>query len=369
MNHNNKRFRDGLLREFIFLSFLTLICGMTSFARSNTIDNEIHSILEQHKTRPFNGVILVAKADQILYENQLGHYGDPKLNNQFVIGSVSKQFCAVVILKLVDQGLIKLNAPIKKYLPETAAKSIGQVTIKQLLNHTSGISIENEPLRFQPGTQFQYSPTQGYYLLSRIAERVTNRDYTTFLSGLFHQASMPHTAFAESRNLSVEYKRYPHLVHGFKEVHHTINPTVQLDEGIDQPNGTWRHPGGGVISTAGDLLRWNIALHQKKSLLSLESYTDMNTSSAVRDNHRYGSVGYGFGLQILDSDGIVEMSHSGYIDGYMTTLIYYPKTQISLIILENIAWDVADVSRAFAVHDALRQLIRHRSAELKSATF
>jgi hypothetical protein len=80
--------------------------------------------------------------------------------------------------------------------------------------------------------------------------------------------------------------------------------------------------------------------------------------SSQREHPRYGKIGYGLGVQLLEKDGYREISHSGYIDGYASTLIYYPQSKISLVILENVSWNIADVIRVYKVHDDIRNIIR-----------
>lgn len=116
------------------------------------------------------------------------------------------------------------------------------------------------------------------------------------------------------------------------------------------------NPGGGIIATAHDLVIWNEMLHQGH-LLSIHNYKQMITPSSKREHPRYGKIGYGFGVQLLEKDGYHEISHSGYIDGYASTLIYYPQSKISVVILENVSWDITDVIRVYKVHDDIRNII------------
>ncbi len=342
-------------KKMIFLFALTLLLSVKVLA--SNFEHKITQAIHLKTERAFNGVVCIAKRDKILYQTARGGYGSPHINAQFLIGSIAKQMTAAIILMLVDQGLLDLNCPIMHYLPDLKEEWGAKVTTKHLLNHTSGITALDQPLAFVPGSQFRYSPTLAFYLLSQIAEKVSKEAYRTLLSNLFQKAHMNHSGLAFSRKVEELYKAFPHLIPGYKERESSISKAVLLDEGVDKEDGQWVHPGGGIISTAYDLLAWNLALHEGK-LLSPEMYEQMVRPSSRREHPRYGAVGYGLGVQLLGKGENLEISHSGYVDGYISTLLYYPQSKISVIILENVSWDVTDVERAFSTHDHIRQIVR-----------
>lgn len=321
--------------------------------------DKIDDLLNQSE-RKFNGCMLVAQNETLIYEKCRGSYGNPTVHNQFLIGSISKQFTSAIILQLVDEGLIDINQPIKKYLPELVDEWAEIVTIKQLLNHTSGVKKLGEPLEFQPGTQFKYSPTLAYYLCSQIAEKVTGSNFELLLNRLFMQANMKNTGIISHSDFYIAKQKHPYLINGFKENgDNTFHEVICLGEEEQKYNNTWI-AGGGIISTLEDLLKWNLKLH-KGNLIKDHSYKQMITSHAIRNHPRYGTIGYGLGLQLVN-ENILEISHSGYIDGFTSTLLYYPETEISVIILENISLHASDIKRAFRFHDNLRELIHFETA-------
>ena len=264
----------------------------------------------------------------------------------------------------MDRGLIRLEDPISLYLPELKQKWAKVVNIKQLLNHTSGIVSLNEPLAFKPGVWFKYSPSVTYYLLSRVAEKVSGEKYETVLKNLFYKTNMKNSAMASSRSTRELYEKNPNLIHGYKEQGDTVLSVASLNEGIDLKNNKWIHPGGGVISSAHDLLNWNLALHRGR-LLSKKTYRQMIAPQTKRDHARYGEIGYGFGVQVVEKDSPLEISHSGYVDGYVSTLIYYPVQQVSVVVLENISWDISNVRRVFSIHDQIREVVLSRLVKEK----
>lgn len=171
---------------------------------------KIGAYLQAHHThRQFEGAALVANDGKIVYEGAFGlanaDWGiQNDLDTRFRLGSITKQFTAMLVLLLVQEGKLELDAPVVRYLPDFAAASGAQVTIHQLLSHTSGIPRVAErprwreelqqhfsvaefvarfctgPLEFEPGTGFCHNNT-GYYLLGAVVEAVTGQDYATAL--------------------------------------------------------------------------------------------------------------------------------------------------------------------------------------------
>ena len=139
------------------------------------------------------------------------------------------------------------------------------------------------------------------------------------------------------------------LVKGYSEL---ANGTLQLAESTPD---TFQLSAGGVIATAEDLVKWNEILHNGK-LLSDSTYRRMVTASARRA-HRWGELGYGYGVQVGYRQGVPEISHNGNTPGFISTLIYYPESRTSIVVLENVAWDASDLGRVFYFHDHIRNLV------------
>ncbi len=327
----------------------------------NPWQSEIENVLSCNNMM-FNGVILFSRENKVLYEKVHENISSSHLqqDSQFLVGSVSKQMTASIVLNLADYGLIDIDKPINEYLPNLLQEWSNKVYIRHLLNHTSGIISLNKPLEFEQGSRFKYSPTLSFYLASQIAENVSGKNFKTLAQELFDKAHMPHSGLLISSNVKKNQQTYAKLVNGFKEQGNHLEQVTTLGEEGYAYDDLWA-PGGGVISSAYDLVKWNHFLHTTH-FLSEKSYLRMTTSSATRPHPRYGNIGYGFGLQIYKQNDILEFSHSGYIDGYTCTLIYYPVRKLSLIILENISQDSKDIKRAFSVHDKIRKIIQDNHA-------
>ncbi len=297
--------------------------------------------------RPFSGVAVVAEGDDIVYSHASG-FADRERSvpltaaSRFVVGSVAKQVTAALVLLQVERGTLDLDAPAAGYLPPGGAPLAPAVKVRHLLAHTSGIVARDRPPATVPGSTFAYS-NLGYDLLGEIVERVTGETFGAAAARLFRACGMSRTAvFGKAGD--------PGPVAGFEEdADGRLLPV--------EPAAEWEHgPSAGIVSTAGDLVRWNLCLHGGR-VLSPAGYAAMTAASAARP-HRWGTLGYGFGLQLSSEDGIVELSHGGYVPGFVATLAYYPASGSTLVVLENVSWRADDMARAFAPHDALREVVR-----------
>jgi len=300
--------------------------------------------------RPFNGVVMIADGPRVVHAKVSGHADRERsvpltLARRFVIGSLSKQITAALVMQQVDQGKIDLDAPISTYL-SAGADWARRVKVRHLLNHTSGIIDLGSPLKSEPGTTFAYS-NLGYDLLGTIVERVSGEGFATVASRLFASCGMTETAALDASN-------NPGLSVGYSE---EADGTLV----VASPSPMSEHaPSGGMVSSVGDLVRWNMCLHGGRAVSS-ESYAAMMKPAVTRP-YRWGELGYGFGVQVSEQDGLTEISHGGYVEGFIATMAYYPQSRRTLVILENVSWRAEDMRRAFAPHDKLREAVR---AELR----
>ena len=304
------------------------------------------------KVPAFNGAVLVARGNQVLFQRQLGladrqSQAVMSADSQFVIGSLSKQITAVLVLEQVRQGRVMLDAAIGDYLP-LSTDWRDKVTVRHLLNHTSGLRRMDKPLIAEPGRQFAYS-NLGYDLLGQLVAARSGQPYHQLAAGLFARCGMT-ASFAPS--VGRPQSTAGQLVSGYFESEPGTATKVSREFPMDSV------PSGGIVSTAGDLLAWNLCLHGQKAI-DRKVHRQMVNPGAVRP-HRWGELGYGFGLQLSGEGEPREWSHSGYVPGYIMTMSYYPDADLSLIVLENEARHWSDMARVFYYHDALRQLLLAR---------
>ncbi len=340
------------IKKSFFL--ICLFFNNISFSQTDKftgISQRLDSLLKTNTIRPFNGEIIITEKGKKIYSQSLG-YADfekkipLKLKNQFVIGSISKQITAVLILREFDKKHLNLNDPISKYLKELKQSWADSVSIHQLLNHTSGIVDLNQPLAFKPGTKFSYSG-DGYKLLGEIVERTSGNTFAVLLKKLFNKCKMTGSTDPGSNNKK-------NLVTGYSR---QSDQTVKVEKETFTNNIV---AAGLMISTVEDLILWNDNLHHGK-LLSKESYKKMTTASSIRNHPIYGEVGYGYGIQINEKNGILELGHVGYVPGFVSINFYYPKDNIGLIMLENIDWKDDNFKETFCFEEDVRRMVREAS--------
>ncbi|WP_159476179.1 serine hydrolase [Dyadobacter sp. 3J3] len=314
----------------------------------NTIER-IDSLITSSTQKPFNGIILIYQNGFTKYAKVAG-FSDIakkkplKFDDQFVVGSISKQFTAVLLLREFEKGRVKLDVPIRNYLPEITQSWADSVTIDQLLTHMNGISALDRPLDFKPGTKYSYSQI-GYDLLAKIVEKTSGKSFASLSAELFRKCKMFNT-------FHPDVKLYKNLVKGYTE---------QNNGKLAVETTTFQNyvAAGSFISTAHDLLLWNNCLHGGK-LLSLETYRLMISKKpeAVRNHPIFGKVEYGYGITHDTKDGILQLGQTGFSPGFISMDFYFPKTKTSIIALDNVVWDEDDIKKVFSYHTEILKIMR-----------
>ncbi len=260
----------------------------------------------------------------------------------FRLGSISKPITAVAVLQLAEKGIIDLDAPVQKYIPQFPEKR-WPITARALLGHLGGIRhyqdqaefgstrhysdvfeplkiFDDEPLLFEPGTRFFYS-TYGYNLLGAIVEAASGMTFTEYLS-----EKVLRPAGAEHIRADDVYQIIPHRSRGYRK---TALGAIENCALADTSN---KIPGGGLVSTAGDLIRFAIAL-QRGKLLKRETLNQMFTSQKTRDGR---PTNYGLGWYILERGGRKWIEHSGSQQGTSTDLLILPENGLAVAVLANL---------------------------------
>lgn len=290
--------------------------------------------------------IAVARGDQVVFAKGYGKADletefDANKDTLFRIGSVTKQFTAAAVMKLVEQGKLSLDDTLASLLPEYPATA-KPITVRQLLTHTSGIwsytndgkfmsretMLELKPSEvvatfkdhvpdFEPGTKWRYS-NSGYYLLGEIIAKVSGKPYAKFVKDEFFTPLGLRTRYESNRDV------IPNRAQGYSFEKGVIANDLAM--GADVPGAA-----GSLLSSAEGLVRWNIAL-TSGNVVSLKSYEQMTTKTALPDGK---SKGYGFGLGIDEWEGRPMISHGGGIFGFLSQLAYYPKDGLSVAVISN----------------------------------
>ncbi len=336
-----------------FLCSSPLLFGQTKKAFTAQLD----SLIGTMEVRPFNGSIVISQEGKIVYQKKYGFANKETRNailpdNQFIVGSLSKQITAVLVLREYQKGRIDLHAPIRKYLPKLKESWADSITTHQLLNHTSGVTGFGHSLAFKAGTGFSYSNT-GYALLGQIASAVAKKSYRKLVTDLFKRCKMKHSAFPSNKNTQ-------NLLEGYSRQPNGVIDTEKLV--IDDVFT----PAAGLMTRPEDLVLWNENLHNGKLLVD-SVYKRMITPTTVRNHPIFGEVPYGYGVQMAVKDGIYEIGHGGYAPGFVSINFYYPKSKLSLVVSENLDWQGNDIKQAFFFETQIRELVRNSYLVLKCA--
>jgi len=315
------------LRICSILSILFLFLNCNSFAqKKDHFSLQIDSLIKVSDPK-FNGVILISKNGKTIYSKAHGfaNFDSKKpltTASQFELMSNSKQIAAVLILLEAEKGKINLQDPIKKYIPELTQTWADTVTVHQLLNHTHGIVDLQKPLAFKPGTDFKYGNIS-FNLLGKIVEFATQKSYLEVANALFRKLNMKNTWVYSPEKTS-------NLVSG----HYYIDGVFKVKKESQITPESFG--ADGIVSTVSDLAIWNNNLHKGK-ILKPETYQLMIKSTALSQHNFFGKEkdGYGYGIRTIEKESSKYLGHTGLGDGFSTVNLYFPKNDVSLIILEN----------------------------------
>jgi D-alanyl-D-alanine carboxypeptidase len=271
----------------------------------------------------------------------------------FEIGSVTKQFTAACIMVLVEEGRFSLDDKISKYLKDTPV-GWSDITIRQLLTHTSGIrnytgldgfelsrhltqeqfiaKIGGQPLVFPPGKQFYYCNT-GYNLLGYIIENVSGQKYWDFLT----------EKILRPLEMSSTTNREPSRILKFRAAGYEQSKTNSLVN--RDVNYTDLFSAGEIVSTVGDLMKWNAALDSEK-LLKNSSKEQMWTSGTLNNGK---PTGYGFGWFLNPLNSHKNIGHSGSTSGFSASNQRFPDDGLTVVVLCNSGEDGVATQVAKAV--------------------
>lgn len=333
------------LSTFIFLfGSINGLMAQSPLTSDVRLKEKIDSIVAAEQ---FSGVVLVTHEQKRMYEGAFG-YADLEaktpisLEDQFVIGSISKQITAVLVLREVEKGTIELSAPLKKYLPTLEQEWSANVTVHHLLTHTHGIVNVNEALVFEAGSQFQYSQV-GFDLLAKILENVTGASFEKLSMDLFSELYLK-SSFHPDR------KKYRRLVKGYEEA----------DAGQLKFSTTSlaNYPAAGAfISSAEDLNAWNYMLHAG-TIVQDTTLRLMKTRYATRIHPIFESIEYGYGLLFKENEQNIQIGALGYADGFSSASFYFPAAKMSVVVLSNVARNLDDFKRTFTVHTGILEALK-----------
>ena len=307
----------------------------------------VETVEAEAGTGKFMGAVLVAVGDEPVLDRAWGSADlewdiANTTDTKFRIGSVTKQFTAVSILLLQEQGKLDIDAPIATYLKDTP-EAWGPITVRNLMRHTSGITnvtaldefrgksrlpltqdeliamFRDLPLDFEPGSKFAYS-NSGYVLLSRIVENVSGEDL-----GSFYAANIFEPLGIKDTGLDVSTTILAKRADGYSPAGDGRINAPYADMGI--PTGA-----GALYSTTRDLMTWQRGLFGGK-ILSEESMAEYVKST---DYEAFLGATYAHGIMVFKEDGNTAYAHGGGIEGFNAWLAYDPDREATVVVLANL---------------------------------
>jgi len=287
----------------------------------------------------------------------------------YPIGSISKQFTAVAVLLLQEQGKLNIDDPVSKYFPELTRAT--DVKLRNLMTMTSGyedfapqdysipiwytlrdpaVTVHEwagKPLDFEPGTLWQYSNTN-YVLLALIVQKVTGEPFYKYLRE--HVLDPAHLSGAFNAYTDRDQLKLP----GY------VSYAMQPPRVLPLEASGWYFGDGELAMPASTLLKWDLNFINQ-SILSPASYKQMETPFILKDGK---DSGYGLGIFVHDRNGHRQIEHGGEVGGYVAENIVYPEDKIAIVVLTNEVASGAASQIAAARHAAApptRRQTRHNT--------
>jgi CubicO group peptidase (beta-lactamase class C family) len=360
--------RIKMQKTFLCCSFVFLLAacaGQSVPAPSWT--GRVNAIAESEASQRIAGVsIAVAQNGRIVFARGYGfanleHSVPVSPETVFHIASISKNIEAGAILQLMEQGKLKLDDEVTKYVPEAPVHG-KHVTLRQLLNHTSGIYsftslpnaganerldlsheqvlglIKDMSFDFEPGSSWRYD-NSGFYLAGMAIEKVTGTDYGTYVREHVFQPLAMMSAQLCYANMLV-----PRLASPYKADHGRLVPADPI---------SWKLPfaAGAVCGTASDLLKWQMSLDEGR-FISRASVALMQSPTILTDGTE---IDYGLGTRLGRFEGHRVFGHTGGGGGFTAVLESFPDDRVAIAVLINTG-DASATSVAAAIARAIFNL-------------
>jgi CubicO group peptidase (beta-lactamase class C family) len=332
-----------------FLTCLLLI-SLALTAQSQSADTLalIDKLFSKWNNATPGGSVLIARNDQIIYHKAFGladleHAVPNTTETIFESGSVAKQFVAASIFLLASEGKLSLQDDVRKYVPELPVYE-KPITIYHLIHHISGlkdwgtvgeltgwprttrvytqelalqIMCKQKSLNFTPGSEYSYS-NSNYSMMVNIVERVSKQSLADFTRARFFEPlGMTQTQWRDN----------------FREIVPNRAIAYARSRNVYQQNMPFEnvHGHGGLLTTTGDLLKWNSLLEKRQ--IGGEQVYNWRVEKGRLNNGQ--EISYAGGVSVNSFNGFKEISHSGATAGYRTWLAYYPQKKITIILLSN----------------------------------
>lgn len=333
--------KGSVLFGLVMIAFTSMAIAQD---KAKQIDELMHRYVDNGQ---FNGTVLVSDNGKLVFKKGYGlanmEYSIPNTTDtKFRLASLTKQFTAMLIMQLVEQGKLRLDGKITDYLADYPKAAGDKITLHHLLTHTSGIPNYSDlpdyrtfernryrpadlikkfselPLTFEPGSTFAYS-NSGYIILGTIIEKVAGKPYEKVLQeNIFTPLQMYNTGYDNS------YKILPKRASGYDRWNLIYQNTSYMDMSIP-------YAAGALYSTVEDLALWDQALHTDKLLSA--------SSKAILFTPYKNGYAYGWGVGKIQAgrlkDSVEVMAHQGAVNGFKTSIIRIPTNKQLVVLLDN----------------------------------
>lgn len=344
--------KENSFHRTAFIAVVVFVATFTvSFAQTKTaqLDDLLNKYSEYGQ---FTGSVLVADNGKVIYKKGFGmanmEWDIPNApDTKHRLGSITKQFTAMLIMQLVAEGKLDLKAPISKYLPDYSKINGDNIITHQLLTHTSGTPnytsfpnffkersrnsytptemlkiFADSTLTFTPGEKFAYS-NSGYILLGAIIEKITGKSYEVVLQEkIFDPLKMKDSGY-DQHNTILKKRAAGYEMKG------------SIPENSPYIDMSTPYAAGSLYSTVEDLFLWDQALYTEKLLP--KKYRDMLFGKYIEGFGQY--YGYGWSVGEMPVGNTKEntdfIGHGGGINGFNTLITRMPQEKSSVILLNN----------------------------------
>lgn len=334
------------MKKYFLLLF---VCSFTVSFGQIKESQAIDSIFADYNNTETPGCAIgIIKDHELIYAKGYGlanmEYNIPNsASSVFRIGSTSKQFTAACIVLLVERGELHLNATLKSIFPDFPEYA-EKITIKHLLNHTSGIRdylqlsylkglgdddfytdenimnwlVNQSDLNFAPGEDYLYS-NSGYWLLGQIVKKITGMNMAEFAKKeLFVPLGMANTHFHNDHTQLVKNRASGYVPDGNESFKISMTTLDMIGD-------------GGIFTTINDIKKWDDAFYES-SILS-NQFWRMMTQQGVLNNGKV--IDYACGLMISNYKGLKTIRHGGAFVGFRADILRFPEKNLTIAIFAN----------------------------------
>ncbi len=362
MKINYLRQKASFLLTTLLISFLMASCNENSKTANRMVAEKLDSLFTaRYGENTPGGTVFIMKGDQTIFQKDYGvanYDTDLKIdsNTFFNIASVSKQFTAMAILKLHEEGKLSIEDNVKKYFPEFKADFFERIKIRHLLSQCSGLpddrprddrnfvltatdmqSIEFfkelDKLNFEPGTNYEYqNPT--FQLCYAIIEKVTGKGFEEYMKeNIFDPSGMTETLYFEAG------REIPRMAHGYIPEDEAKTQWKEYDYGEESFFGT--KADGGIYTSINEFVKWekalrnNVIISDSLKQVAHSAITSVSGSTySDYQNRPYTSYGYGWFIEEVPG-WPKKVYHTGDNGGFQIYAGRFPEKEVLVLVFEN----------------------------------